>query len=98
MIKALRLANDTTETWALPLADLPAGTAATGTLTVTGAATAAGTLVLSHGGQRITVGVTSGDTDAAVATAIVAAITPAAALPVAATAPERRRRGAGTQG
>src|SRR3546814_3740184 len=86
MIKALRLANDTTETWAFPLADLPAGTAATGTLTVTGAATASGTIVLYIGGQRITVGVTSGDAAAAVATAIVAAITAAADLPVAAVA------------
>lgn len=86
MIKALRAANETTETWVFPLADLVAGATATGTVTVTGTATASGTIVLYIGGQRVTVGVTSGDTATAVAAAIVAAITAAADLPVSAAA------------
>src|SRR5690606_30192396 len=63
-----------------------AGVAATGTITVTGTATADGTIPLYCGGVRVPVGVTSGDTAAEVATAIAAAINANADLPVTAAA------------
>jgi phage tail sheath gpL-like len=72
------------EVWAIPLADNAAGVAATGTITVTGPATAAGTVNLYIAGQRVQVAVASGDTATAVATAIVAAIGAATDLPVTA--------------
>jgi phage tail sheath gpL-like len=61
------------------------GAAATGTITVTGTATAAGTLSLYIAGQLVPVAVSSGDAAATVATAIAAAVTARAALPVSAT-------------
>lgn len=66
------------------LADDAGGVAATGTITVTGPATADGTIALYLGGDRITVGVASGDDATAIGDAIVAAITAAADLPVTA--------------
>jgi phage tail sheath gpL-like len=66
----------------LPLADVTAGVAATGSVSVTGPATQAGTLNLYIGGQLCRVGVASGDTAIAVAASIVAAITADASLPV----------------
>lgn len=76
--------NKYTETWIGVLADNGAGVAATGTLTFTGPATEAGTLSLYVGGTRVSVAVADGDTAAEVATAIVAAITANANLPVTA--------------
>lgn len=78
--------NRFTETWLGVLADDGAGVAATGTLTVTGPATANGTLSLYVGGTLLSVAVVSGDTAAEVATAIVAAITTNTNLPVTAAA------------
>jgi len=75
-----------TELWAIAVVDDPAGVAATGTVTITGAATESGTLYLYIGGRKIKVGVTSGMQAAAVATAIVAAITAATDCPCTATA------------
>jgi phage tail sheath gpL-like len=66
--------NKTTELWIGVLADDPAGVAAAGTITVTGTATADGTLSLYVGGQLVRVAVSSGNDATAVAAAIAAAI------------------------
>src|SRR6185437_109440 len=67
--------NDTFgELWYLPLADDPSAVAASGTIAVTGAPTAAGTINLYIGGMPVTVGVTAGQTTAQVASAINAAV------------------------
>jgi len=80
-------ANDTFgEVWYLPLADDPAATAATGTLAVTAAPTANGTLYLYIAGVRVAVPVLSTQTTAAIATAIAAAVTATPNLPVTAAA------------
>lgn len=79
-------ANRSTEVWIGVLADDAAGTAASGTITVTGPATADGTIALYLGAERVTVAVTSGDTDAEIATAVAAAINADADLPVTAAA------------
>jgi phage tail sheath gpL-like len=67
-------------------ADDAAGVLATGTVTVVGTATAAGTICPYVAGQRLTIGVLVGDTATVVAAAIAAAITAAADLPVTAAA------------
>lgn len=78
--------NDSTgEVWCLPLADNGAGVAATGTIAVAGTATAAGTINLYIGGQRVQVAVASGDTATAIAAAINTAINAATTLPVTST-------------
>lgn len=74
--------NKSTEVWIGVLADNGAGVAAQGTITVTGTATAAGTIVLYLGAERITVGVNNGDAQNAIATAINTAINAALDLPV----------------
>jgi phage tail sheath gpL-like len=86
MLLALRRANRVTETWAIALDDLVAGVAATGTITFGGAPTAAGTLELLIAGRRVRVGVASGATLAAIATATAAAVNADASLPVTAAA------------
>ena len=73
------------EVWCLAVADNASGVAATGTITVTGPATAAGTINLYIGSQLLQVGVSSADTQTAIATAISAAINAATDLPVTAT-------------
>lgn len=78
--------NRSTEVWIGVLADNAAGVAATGTIVVTGPATAAGTIALYLGGERVSVGVNSGDASTAIATAIAAAINAALDLPVTAAA------------
>jgi phage tail sheath gpL-like len=77
--------NRYTETWIGVLDDAVAGVAATGTITVTGPATAAGTINLYLGGNLVQVAVASGDAATAVATAIAAAINANLDLPVTAT-------------
>jgi phage tail sheath gpL-like len=84
MLAAFKEANDTTDVSAIALDDLGAGAAASGSITFTGPATAAGTMNLYIGGQRVQVGVTAGMTAAQLATAVAAAITAATALPVTA--------------
>lgn len=80
-------ANDPVgEMWVLPLQDAGGGVFATGTIAVTGPATAAGAIALYIGGRLVTVPVTSGQAATAIATAIAAAITANAALPVTAAA------------
>jgi phage tail sheath gpL-like len=60
--------------WLLPLADPPAGVPATGTITITGPATAAGTLNYYIGGERVQIAVAAGDTETILATRLAAAI------------------------
>lgn len=86
MLAALFAVNSTTETWAIALDDLGGGTAATGTITIAGTATAAGTLPLMVAGVKVPVGVASGDVAATVATAVAAAINANLDLPVTAAA------------
>lgn len=74
MIRSFRRVNLTSRITAIGLTPPSAGTAAAGTLTVTGTATASGTIVVYVAGKRIEVGVTSGDTADDVAAAIEAAI------------------------
>lgn len=66
--------NNQTELWVGLLDDDGAGTAAAGTITVSGPATGDGTIALYVGGVRLTVGVTSGDTADDIAAAINTAI------------------------
>jgi phage tail sheath gpL-like len=77
-------ANKSTEVWIGVLADNGAGVAATGTITVTGPATAGGTIPLYLGGELVEVGVNSGDIATAIATAIAAEINDNLDLPVTA--------------
>lgn len=74
--------NKSTETWIGVLDDDGAGVAATGTITVSGPATAAGTIALYLGGVRLTIGVADGDADTVIAANIDAAILAATDLPV----------------
>lgn len=73
MFRAYFANNFASEVWALPVAE--GTTAATFTTTVTGTATAAGTIHLYIGGRHVPVAVASGDAFGAVATAIAAAVT-----------------------
>lgn len=77
--------NRFTETWVGILDDAGAGVAATGTITVTGPATAAGTISLYIAGELVQVAVASGDAATAIATAISAAINANLDLPVTAS-------------
>ncbi|MEJ1409139.1 MAG: phage tail sheath C-terminal domain-containing protein [Candidatus Sedimenticola sp. (ex Thyasira tokunagai)] len=84
MFAGLKQANRYTESWAIALDEAAAGNAATGTLTITGPATASGTLNLYIGGKRIRVGVTSGDDSNTIAATINAAVNADTSLPVTA--------------
>ncbi len=75
--------NRITEVYGQPIDD-SAGTAGTKTLTVTGPATAAGTVYLYIAGTRIAVSVASGDANTAIAAAINTAIGALGDLPVTA--------------
>lgn len=74
MISAWRDNDDSGEVWVLPIADAGGGTAAAGTLTITGPATAAGSIPLYIGGALVSVSVAAGDTASAVATNLATAI------------------------
>lgn len=82
MFEAYFQNDQVTETWGLPLADNGAGVAATGTLTITGPATASGTLSIYIAGQRIQVAVTSGDTATTIGDAVDVAVAALTSLPV----------------
>ncbi len=76
--------NGWTETWACAIDDDAAAVAATGNMVFGGPATAAGTLALYVAGRAVKVAVAAGDTADDIATAVAAAITAAADLPVTA--------------
>lgn len=84
MFAALKTADRLVETVAIALDDAGGSTAATGTITVTGPATASGTIALMIAGQRIPVTAASGAAATAIATAIGAAINADTDLPVTA--------------
>lgn len=71
-----------TETWLGVLADDNAAVAASGSIVVAGPATAAGSIALYIGGERITVGVASGASANTIASSINTAINANADLPV----------------
>lgn len=73
------------EVWCIALADNGAGVAATGTITVTGPATAAGTINLYVAGQRVQIAVAAADSANTIAAAINTAINAATDLPVTST-------------
>lgn len=83
MVEKYRAVDTFGELWCIPVAE-PVGTAAGGTITVTGTATASGTLNLYIGMQRVQVPVLLGDTPAVIGAAISAAIMAAPDLPVTA--------------
>ncbi|WP_308721021.1 phage tail sheath subtilisin-like domain-containing protein [Komagataeibacter xylinus] len=70
------------EVWVLPLADDAASAAAKGTVTITGPASASGTLCLYVGDQLIPTLVTAGDTAATIAENVVTAAQAVTGLPV----------------
>lgn len=74
------------EVWALSLADDPAAVAASGTLTLTGQATAPGSLALYVAGQLVSLPVTTTQTVASIATALAGAINGVPDVPVTAAA------------
>jgi phage tail sheath gpL-like len=86
MAKAARKANGYVDIWGIALDDNGAGLAATFTVTLTGAPTANGALVLYVGGEAVSISVLAGDTLAALATRLAAAITANADLPITAGA------------
>jgi phage tail sheath gpL-like len=84
MHEVVRLNDSMGEVWCLPVADPSGGAAATGTITITGPATAAGTLSLYIGAQRLQIAVAAADTATDVADAITAAVNADTTLPVTA--------------
>lgn len=76
--------NTFTEVWAVAFDEPGAGVKATNTITITGPATAAGTLTAYIGGQRVQVAVNATDTATVIAAALVAAISALPDLPVTA--------------
>lgn len=86
MVAAYKKADRYSEVVAIGLDDAGGATAASGTLTLTGAATATGELALMVAGVRVPVTVTSGAAATAIAAAIVAAINAKLDLPVTAAA------------
>lgn len=85
MIKAALDASLDIEIWGSALND-PVGTNSVGTLTFTGAATAAGTVIVYIGGKRLAIAVANGATAATVATNVSAAVNADTSLPVTSSA------------
>jgi phage tail sheath gpL-like len=77
--------NKITEVWIGVLDDNAAGVAATGTITVTGTATKAGTISLLMGGESVPVAVAAGEVQNTIATNIGAAINAKLDLPITAS-------------
>jgi phage tail sheath gpL-like len=85
MSRGFKKNNTTTELSSISIADASAGIAATGTVTITGPATNAGTVDLYIDGTDTSVAVASGDTATQIALALALAINNKYALPVWAT-------------
>ena len=85
LIKAALKKRGTVPIYALPLADAGAGVQATGTLVITGPASADGIFAVYVGGVRIPVVVSDTDDATAIGAAVEAAITAALDLPVTAS-------------
>jgi len=86
MLAGLQGANTYTECWAVALDDNAAGAFASGTITLGGSPTEAGTLNCYVAGQLVQVAVASAATSGSLATALAAAITADTTLPVTAAA------------
>jgi len=86
MAKAFARVGSRARLYALPVDPAGAGTAAAGTIALAGTATGAGTLTVRVGDRRVSVGVANGQTAAAIATALAAALTAEPDLPVTAGA------------
>lgn len=86
MVQAYLAADNFGDLWILPVADNPAGAAATGSIAFAGTCTAPGTLNVYVAGVRVQVGVNLNDTGAIVATNLAAIIEGNPDLPVSATA------------
>lgn len=84
MAKAALTQDSFTELWCMPVADDGAAVAATSTVTIGGAPTAAGTLAVYIAGRSVKVAVTTSSTTTTIAAALVAAITADTSLPVTA--------------
>jgi phage tail sheath gpL-like len=84
MFKAWFTTNRSTVLYALPIPE-PTGTAATGTITVSTAASVAGNIYHYIAGQRVTTTITASETVTTTATKIAAAINAVPDLPVTAT-------------
>jgi len=74
MVSRFKDNDETTKTICIPVVDDVAGAAASGSITLSGTATQAGTLELYLAGQRVKVGISVGATSAALATAAANAI------------------------
>ena len=85
MFVALKAANRLTESWAISLDDNAAGATAAGSITISGAPTAAGTVHVYIAGTLIQAAVTTVSTAASIATALITAINANASLPVTAS-------------
>ena len=88
MIAAYKDNDSFTKVTAVALDDDEAGAAASGSITVTGTANAAGTLNVYIGGQRVRAGVKPNDTKTVVAATLAGAINAAPDISVSATASE----------
>lgn len=88
MNTAFRNNNTAGEVWAIPIEDPSGGAKASGTLTFTGEATAAGTIYVYIGGDCVTANVAIDDAAATIASAVASAINAKADLPVTASAAE----------
>jgi phage tail sheath gpL-like len=86
MVQFFTQNNWAQELWVLPIEPATAGVAATGTITVATAATAAGTLPIYVAGRKVQVGVAAGEPIATTATNIAAAINADPSMPVEAAA------------
>jgi phage tail sheath gpL-like len=82
MVDVIKKNNGFTELWAIALDDNGAGVAASGTITITGPATQAGTISLYINGQLVQVGVSNSDTANTIAANINTAINVLTDLPV----------------
>ena len=88
MVDAYLKNNTSVELYCLPIADPSSSTAATGTITISGPATASGVLSLYVYNTVVQVGVANEDTAATIAAAAAAAINANVDLPVTATESE----------
>src|SRR5262245_14943860 len=85
MVESFTHNNFAQELWVVPIPEASAGVKAQGSLEVTTAATAAGTLPIYIAGRRVSVFVGAGEDVGAVATKIVSAINKDLSMPVVAT-------------
>lgn len=84
LVKAAMLGSQNSETWVVPQAEAGGAVASAGDITITGPATAAGTIYLYIAGDLVEISVASGDAQNDIAIAVAAAITADPDLPVTA--------------